>query len=156
MKTKPRFAKRKQSFASGGRIGGKAKRCWICTICDHWHDTMPGKKNGPRICTECGGLCRHFQSRAEATRFAELRLLQYNGLISQLVCQPKFALDIVGRHDVKFFGNYVADFQYEDHRDGKPALKIEDVKGGAMTEMSDFRRRLAEQLHGVTITLVKR
>lgn len=150
MTAKPVFGKRKPSFVSGGKIGGKAKRCWICLACGHCHDTMPGKKNGPRICHECGGLCRFFQSQAEARRFAELRLLQANGFISGLICQPAFPLVVNGVS----LGRYMADFSFI--RRGETMREFVDVKGNAQTEISDLRRRLAEAIHGVTITIVKR
>ena len=151
-----RFGKRK-AFAYGPKLGRAAKRAWICDECGHWHDLKPaGMKAGHRLCELCGGLARHFQSRLEAQRNMELRLLQRAGLIGRLCCQPRFALDVPSASGaVKNFGTYIGDFQYEDFRTNPPTVKIEDVKGSE-TEMSDFRRRLAEWLHGVTIAVVKR
>ena len=86
----------------------------------------------------------------------ELRLLQSAGEIGSLQYQPRFPLDVTAPDGaVKNFGAYIADFQYTDYRAYAPITRIEDVKGSE-TEMSDFRRRLAEWLHGVTIDLVKR
>lgn len=156
MNAKPRFGKRK-AFAYGPKLGRAAKRAWICDACGHWHEAKPdGIRSGRRICDLCGGLARHFQSRLEAARCMELRFLRNAGQIGDIEYQPKFAL-VVSNADgeLKSFGTYYADFQYADFRATPPIIRTEDVKGSE-TEMSDFRRRLAEHLHGVTITVVKR
>ena len=80
-----------------------------------------------------------FDSKAEAKRFGELRLLSDAGLISDLVTQPEFVLqegfeDAQGR---KHRGiKYVADFAYTD-KDGNRI--VEDVKGGKATQTPAFR-----------------
>ncbi len=142
---------KRPGFAFGAKIGGKAKRVWICDACATWHDTMPGKKNGPRACKQCGGFCRHFPSQAEARKYMELRMLQQHGAISDLKCQPVFHIEVNGVR----LGKYIADFQYTDLREIPPVIKTIDVKGGAMTELSDWKRRHAQAQYGVSITLVK-
>lgn len=157
MNVKPRFGKRTK-FAYGPKLGRAARRVWICNSCQHWHDTKPaGMKGAHRLCNSCGGgIARHFQSRLEAHRSMELRFLHSAGQIGDIIYQPKFALVVSNPNgELKSFGTYYADFQYEDFRTTPPTIKTEDVKGSE-TEMSDFRRRLAEWLHGVTITVVKR
>lgn len=151
-----RFGKRK-TFAYGPKLGRAAKRAWICDECGQWHDVKPaGMKSGHRLCDLCGGNARHFQSRLEANRHMELLMLQRAGLIGEIQHQPRFPLDVPGNMGaMKSFGTYIADFQYEDFRTDPPTVKIEDVKGSE-TEMSDFRRRLAEHLHGLAIAVVKR
>ena len=67
-----------------------------------------------------------FDSRKEANRYAELKMLELAGRISQLVIQPKFRIiDSVrwnGKtHRARF---YIADFQYFD---GEKII-VEDVK----------------------------
>ena len=152
-----RPVKKRKTFAYGPKLGRAAKRAWVCDDCGHWHDVKPaGMKKGRRLCDLCGGHARHFQSRIEAARSMELRLLQGAGEIGSLQYQPRFPLDVTAPDGaVKNFGAYIADFQYTDYRASPPITRIEDVKGSE-TEMSDFRRRLAEWLHGVTIDLVKR
>lgn len=148
---------KRPAFAFGAKIGGKAKRCWICSACGHWHDVMPGKKNGPRNCVKCDSFCHHFQSQAEAGRYMELRTLQAHGKIGALKCQPRFPLNIIAPSGaVKGFGAYVADFQFEDFESSPPLVRTQDIKGSAMTELSDMKRRIAEWLYGIEIEIVKR
>lgn len=82
----------------------------------------------------------------------ELRMLQDHCAIAAIQCQPAFLLEVNG---VKL-GKYVADFQYTDLRELPPVTRIIDVKGGAMTELSDWKRRHAEAQYGVNINIVKR
>ena len=140
------------SFASGGKIGGRAKRAWICTICGAWFDAKPAKQ------TQCRGsgvkahmtTAQHFPSQAEAGHYMELRLLQRAGKIINLECQPSFELSVNG----VLLGKYIADFQYFDTRTGRTVYA--DIKGGAQTEISDFKRRLAGALNRITINIVRR
>lgn len=71
---------------------------------------------------------QRFASKAEAHRYAELLVLEEQGVISQLELQPRFEIlhefrDFTGRRHPATF--YVADFQYVE--DGRPM--VEDVKG---------------------------
>lgn len=68
-----------------------------------------------------------FASKAELNRYADLRLLQLTGAISNLTTQPVFQL--TGK--VK----YIADFQYVEN--GRTIC--EDVKGGNGTVTAVFR-----------------
>lgn len=65
---------------------------------------------------------RVFDSRAEAERYAELRLLERAGLISGLECQPVYVLQD-GPRETRV--TYRADFAYVE--DGRRV--VEDVKG---------------------------
>jgi hypothetical protein len=62
-----------------------------------------------------------FDSRKEAARWKELRMLQATGQISRLNRQVKFDLEVNG---IKV-GRYVGDFSYVENR----KLCVEDVKG---------------------------
>ncbi len=70
-----------------------------------------------------------FASKAEARRYAELRLLERAGKISELQLQPVFVLQAGFRHALTGRQirpiRYVGDFAY--HEDGQ--LVVEDVKG---------------------------
>ena len=138
----------RKGFAAGGKIGAKAKRVWICRDCGYWHDAMPPMLKGHRVCSVCGGPAQHFQSRAEATLYARLRLLAREGAISGLECQPKFPLTVNGVN----LGSYIADFRYVDETG---QTEIVDVKGGAQTELSDLKRRLAEAIYQLDIVVKK-
>jgi len=63
-----------------------------------------------------------FASKAEAKRYAELRLMVMGNVISELELQPKYPIII---NDMKVC-TYVADFRYRNDR-GK--MIVEDVKG---------------------------
>lgn len=68
-----------------------------------------------------------FDSKAEARRYTELKLLEKVGEISNLKLQPKFILQHSFKHEGKTVRaiTYVADFQYTEN--GKEI--VEDVKG---------------------------
>lgn len=90
-----------------------------------------------------------FDSKAEADRWAELRLLQRAGRITELVCQPEFKLTVNGITVASYF----ADFQYYDEH-GK--LVVEDVKSPSTQAHPLYRlkRKLCEACHGIKITEV--
>ncbi len=131
---------------------------YICESCKCWNN---GKK--PAQCDQCGSLAfTHFSSKAETKRYGELMLEQRAGLISELTLQPRFQLKVYypfsplprtfgGDRMIKI-GTYVADFQYT--RSG--ATIIEDVKGGADTPLSAWKRKHAEAQYGIKIQIVKR
>lgn len=128
----------------------------------------PNKFNAKRvrICIDCGGgfvvekrckSCgsthtRLFDSKAEANRFGELRILQIAGEIRALTCQPPFELKFEGVNH----GRYNADFEYivvaSDER------VVEDVKGGNATDtaQSKLKRKLVKTIHGVEVQVVRR
>ncbi len=75
------------------------------------------------IPTEVDGI--KFDSKAESNRYNELKLLQKEGEIKDLECQPKIPLMVNG----KKIGMYIADFKYYDNKFKKTL--IEDVKSVA-------------------------
>ena len=91
-----------------------------------------------------------FASRAEARRYAELRLMALAGEIAGLELHPRFQLVVNGQS----VGAYVADFAFTDAATGRRV--VEDVKGGQATRTAVYRlkRRLMLACHGIEITEV--
>lgn len=85
-----------------------------------------------------------FDSRAEAHRYQDLKLLQQTGEISGLALQPKYPLVVNG---VKI-GLYTADFKYTDCITGLEI--VEDVKG-MRTRDYVLRKKLVKALYGIDI-----
>ena len=99
-----------------------------------------------------------FASRAEAHRYAELRILERGAAIRDLVLQPEFLLQASFKKDGKTVRavKYVADFQYFDNDTRK--WVVEDVKGGNATKTAAYsiKKRLFEYKYPeLTITEVE-
>lgn len=99
-----------------------------------------------------------FDSKAEARRYSDLKLLERIGNISKLELQPEFPLAI-GDKPVLIrsagFPNgrrakYIADFGYVDHCG---ARIIEDVKGMDTPE-SRLKRAIVEAQYGIRIVVI--
>lgn len=73
-----------------------------------------------------------FDSKMEARRYTQLKLLEMGGRLSKLLLQPSFELQPSFVYQGKRLRciSYVADFQYIEN--GKKV--VEDVKGFATTE----------------------
>jgi len=84
-----------------------------------------------------------FASKAEAKRYAELKLLAQAGVISNLILQPRFDCVVA---NVKIC-TYVADFMYLER--GKQVT--EDVKG-VKTPVYKLKKKLVEAIHNIKIT----
>ena len=92
--------------------------------------------------TEVDGI--RFDSRAEARRYGELKLLERAGEIHGLTLQPLYVFEFNG---VKI-GSYKADFRYE--RSG--VVVVEDVKSSATkTPAYQLRKRMMLAFHGISI-----
>lgn len=89
-----------------------------------------------------------FASKAEARRYAELRLLEKAGHIRKIECQPRFKLTI---HNQPIC-TYVADFRYEEKSqvNGTWWWRVEDVKG-VKTPVYKLKAKLMKALHGIEI-----
>ena len=78
-----------------------------------------------------------FDSKKEAARYCELKLLKKGKIIKDLILQPRFELQ------EKFNGEraivYVADFMYYDNE--KQTTIVEDVKG-IKTEIYKIKRKM--------------
>ncbi len=86
-----------------------------------------------------------FDSRKEAARFCELKLLQRAGKIDGLTCQVPFEVRLNGEKICV----YVADFRYLDLE--TTGYVIEDVKG-MRTPVYKLKKRLVEAQYGIVIT----
>lgn len=97
-----------------------------------------------------------FDSKAEARRYTQLKLLERAGTIRELELQPKFELQQKyqsgsGKNIRGIF--YVADFLYIDTETGKTV--IEDVKG-RKTAVYNLKKKIFEKLyHPLTITEIR-
>lgn len=96
-----------------------------------------------------------FASKAEAQRYAELKLLEKAGEIRCLRVQPAFPLyvqtNVVADDPIKI-GTYRGDFAYETSHG---AVVVEDVKG-VRTPLYQWKKRHVESQYGITITEVMR
>lgn len=107
---------------------------------------LSGSRNVPRskyrnIRTEIDGI--RFDSRAEAVRYQELKLLEKAGKIRQLELQPKFVCYVNGEKVC----TYRADFAYFTDL----GRVVEDVKG-VRTPVYKLKKKLVEALYpGVKI-----
>lgn len=84
-----------------------------------------------------------FDSRLEANRYCELKLLYQAGEITQLRLQPEFELIPAFRKNGKAYRKtvYRADFMYFDKKTGK--YIVEDAKG-FKTDVYMLKRKLFE------------
>lgn len=92
-----------------------------------------------------------FASMAEATHYAELKLLLRAGKIVDLVLQPRYPLTVNGIE----VGTYIADFGYTitEPRAAQSAVVV-DVKGFD-TPVSRLKRKIAEAIYGIHITIIR-
>ena len=90
-----------------------------------------------------------FDSKKEAKRYGELKLLERYGKIQNLVLQPRFTWKITYSHGEKTYGKpqtYIADFSYCENGE----RVIEDVKG-MLTAEYKRKRRIMLKLFGIVI-----
>ena len=94
-----------------------------------------------------------FDSKKEATRYQELKLLQRAGKISYLSRQVKFTLIPSQRVNGKVVERpvtYIADFKYWDNEEGRHV--VEDVKSPATkTKEYIIKRKLLLYRFGIRI-----
>lgn len=106
-------------------------------------DRQPRRNKFGAVRTEVQG--RTFDSKAEATRYVELRLLEDAKEIRDLECQPRFPLVVNGIH----CGEYRADFGYVT-KAGEHVT--EDVKSLATkTQAYRLKAKLVGALYGIKI-----
>jgi hypothetical protein len=88
-----------------------------------------------------------FDSRAEMTRWMELRLMEKAGAIFDLKRQVVYPLHVNGY----FIGKYISDFSYFPDRDpSKFSVVIEDVKG-VRTPVYRLKKKLMKAIYGIDI-----
>jgi len=97
-----------------------------------------------------------FDSKAEARRYGELKLLERAGLISKLKLQPKYVLipAYTNGNGRKIRAmHYIADFEYYDHE--RKRIVIEDVKGHKTREYKLKKKLFEKRYKPMTITEVE-
>lgn len=88
-----------------------------------------------------------FDSKREAARYSELKMLALAGEITDLELQKRF--ELVPKQQGERSVVYVADFVYRDARSG--ALVVEDTKG-CRTKEYIIKRKLMLHRYGIKIT----
>lgn len=96
------------------------------------------------IHTYCDGMW--FDSRKEADRWIQLKLLAKAGEIEDLHRQVRF--ELIRKNDKYRAVAYVADFVYVDCRTGDTV--VEDVKG-VRTEVYKLKKKLMYDRYGIEI-----
>lgn len=88
-----------------------------------------------------------FASKAEAERYAELRLLERARQIVDLELQPRYTLE----HNGVKLTTYVGDARYKERdADGRLVVIVEDTKG-VRTAVYELKKRLMLSLLGIAI-----
>ena len=90
--------------------------------------------------TEVDGII--FDSKREATRYYDLRVMQSAGLITGLTLQVRYDLVVNGEK----IGRYTSDFNY--YENGQ--LVVEDTKG-VKTRDYVLRKKLMKAIYGIEI-----
>lgn len=115
-----------------------------CPVCGEYRKPRKNKFNAVK--TVVDGIT--FDSKREAARYGELKLLEKGGFIRNLELQPQFEFKL--NSDGKVLFRYRADFRYFEG-----ATRIcEDVKG-LETAVFKLKRKLIEAAFNVKITIVK-
>lgn len=89
-----------------------------------------------------------FDSKKEASRYRELKLMQNSGEIDNLELQPVYRFELNG---VKI-ARYTPDFRYEDTRTGE--VVVEDVKAASKAARSrDYvlRKKMLKAFFGIDV-----
>lgn len=99
----------------------------------------------PKPARTLDGIC--FDSKREMARYAELKLLERAGEITNLELQPEFRTFIAGKPFCKF----TADFSY--WRNGGTERVVEDTKSSGTRKDAAFRlrKKAAELQFGFTV-----
>ena len=88
-----------------------------------------------------------FDSKKEAKRYSELKILKAAGQIDRLQLQEAFNICVKNFHICK----YIADFVYTEKKTGQRI--VEDVKG-VKTDVYKLKKRLMLAVHNISITEV--
>lgn len=89
-----------------------------------------------------------FDSKREAQRWMQLKLLERGGAIKELERQVEY--ELIPKQEGERAVKYIADFRYIDH-DGKTV--VEDTKG-VMTPVYILKRKLMLWVHGIRVVEV--
>lgn len=90
----------------------------------------------------------NFDSKSEARRWGELKLMQSAHEIENIEVHPRYEIYVAGIH----ICGYIADFRYLDRRTGDTV--IEDVKG-VKTPAYILKKKLMRAVHGIEVREVK-
>lgn len=93
-----------------------------------------------------------FDSKGEARRYSDLKLLVAAGEVRLLEVHPKLHLTVNGKKIGR--GYLVLDFVYEEWKDEAWRTVYEDFKA-VDTRESKLRRQLAEAIHGIKIKVTQ-
>jgi hypothetical protein len=96
-----------------------------------------------------------FDSKAESTRYSELKLMNKAGYITDLVLQPKFILQEGFKKNGLTYRPiyYRADFQYFDK--SLKQIIIEDVKGQETKEFLIKKKLFEKRYADLSLSLVR-
>jgi hypothetical protein len=132
-------------------------------IAEQLSDALPRANKFSAIRTKVGNLS--FDSRAEARRYGELRLLEQQGTISCLKVHTRFALHVRDCNGVMVeIGHYEDD---SDYRDEHGHFVVEDVKSAPVrrkstgrwfstqTDLFKWKQKHFEAEYGIRITIVE-
>lgn len=97
-----------------------------------------------------------FDSKAEATRWTDLKLMERAGQISGLKRQVGYvlcpAVKLGAAQRVKPAIKLIVDFQYRDERNGQ--IVLEDVKG-VQTAVFRLKAHLLKDRYGMEVRIIK-
>lgn len=118
---------------------------------------MKPKRKYRNVPTVVDGI--RFDSKAEARRYSELKMLEKVKQIRCLELQPGWALFVNAGGGPYAIGTYKADFQYEKRTAGDcdgPGWDrvVEDVKG-IDTPLSKWKRKHLKAQYGIDVQLVR-
>lgn len=90
-----------------------------------------------------------FDSKKEATRYKELKLLERSGVISELQLQVKFVL--IPKQKGERECSYYADFVYKNNKTNE--VIVEDVKPSPkyQTDVYKIKKKLMLYIHNIRI-----
>lgn len=128
----------------------------VAQLRDLQGQAKPARRKYRNIPTDVDGI--RFDSRAEATRWAELNLLLKTGRIRNLQRQVRYVLVPAQKRPsggVEREKAYVADFVFDELHGTAWRTVVEDVKG-AEPAIWGLKRALMLHVHGIEIRVIKR
>lgn len=120
-------------------------RGYICPVtCYYGHDSMGGMVRNKYNAVKTVIDDIKFDSKKEAARYCELKLLVRSGQISELVLQVRYNF-FLNNINIAF---YKADFCYLDHKTGETI--VEDVKG-YKTAIYRLKKKMMKAFYNIEI-----
>jgi hypothetical protein len=109
-----------------------------------WENAKPKNRYSAKM-TRIDGIM--FDSKAEAARYQELKLMKAAGLIDKLDTHPSFPID----HNDQRICVVELDFRYWDEKETK--YIFEDVKG-VDNALSALKRKLVENFYRIKVNVI--